>query len=44
MGFFRVLMGKNVLGIETEAGWATPKVWTEVNFPCGEAGDGCVKS
>jgi len=41
MGMFRILMGKNLLGIESDIGWATPKNWSETNVPCGEAGDGC---
>lgn len=41
MGFFRVLIGKNILGIEEGGMWATPNTWTETNFPCGEAGEGC---
>ena len=44
MGFFRVLLGKNVLGLENGAGWATPLGWTENNFPCGEAGEGCTST
>jgi hypothetical protein len=42
MGFIRILSGHNVLGIEVDAGWATPGTWTESNYPCGEAGEGCV--
>lgn len=41
MGFFRVLMGQNVLGLEGEIAWATPGRWTEVNFPCDEDGKNC---
>ena len=29
MGFFRVVTGKNSLGIEGNVAWATPKAWTE---------------
>ena len=29
MGFFRVVTGKNSLGIEGNVAWATPKSWTE---------------
>merc|ERR1712238_30799 len=41
MGFFRVEMGKNILGLESEVAWATPGSWTEVNFPCAENGVNC---
>jgi len=41
LGFFRAKLGENLLGLEDSCAWATPKEWTEVNFPCGESGDGC---
>merc|ERR1712161_35107 len=41
MGFFRVEMGKNILGLESEVAWATPGSWTEINFPCAENGVNC---
>jgi cathepsin X len=41
MGFIRVEMGQNILGLEGEVAWATPGSWTEVNFPCSESGDNC---
>jgi cathepsin X len=41
MGFIRVEMGKNILGIEGEVAWATPGSWTEMNFPCAENGINC---
>ena len=41
MGFFRVEMGKNILGLESDVAWATPGSWTEVNFPCTEDGGNC---
>merc|ERR1712194_336214 len=41
MGFIRITMGGNQLGIESVCAWATPGTFTEVNFPCGEGGDGC---
>ena len=34
-------MGKNLLGIESEVAWATPKSWTVDNFPCDEDGKNC---
>jgi len=41
MGFIKVEMGKNLLGIESEVAWATPGSFTVNNFPCGEDGTGC---
>jgi cathepsin X len=32
MGFFRIELGKNSLGIEDDVAWATPKTWTEHNY------------
>jgi len=43
-GFFRIEMGKNILGIESEVVWATPKSWTETNTPCDENGANCVET
>lgn len=42
LGFLRVEMGSNILGLEGEVAWATPGAWTEVNFPCAENGANCV--
>lgn len=44
MGFFRIEMGKNILGIESQAIWATPKSWTEINQPCDENGENCIEN
>lgn len=41
MGYVRIEMGKNTLGIESDCAWATPGSWTEVNFPCFEDGSNC---
>jgi len=41
MGFFRLEMGRNVLGIEENISWATPGAYTEHNFPCAEDGGNC---
>lgn len=41
MGFFRIEMGKNALGIESEIAWATPGFFTVDNFPCNEDGSNC---
>jgi hypothetical protein len=42
MGYFRILMGENVLGIESHVVWATPGSYTVDNFPCYENGENCV--
>jgi len=41
-GFFRVELGKNLLGIEGHVAWATPGSFTVENFPCSEDGSNCV--
>ena len=41
MGYVRLEMGHNVLGIESMCSWATPGTFTEVNFPCDEDGANC---
>jgi cathepsin X len=41
MGFFRIEMGKNLLGIESDIAWATPGEFTVKNFPCDEDGKNC---
>ena len=41
MGFFRIEMAKNLLGIETKIIWATPGIFSETNFPCVEDGKNC---
>ena len=43
-GYFRILMGSNMLGIESHVVWATPGMYTEVNYPCNEDGSNCVNS
>jgi len=44
MGYFRIKMGQDQLGIESMVSWATPKSWTQRNFPCYEDGSNCVSS
>jgi cathepsin X len=44
LSYFRLEKGKNELGIESMCSWATPKDWTEQNFPCYEDGSNCVSS
>lgn len=41
MGFFRIAMGQNVLGIESDVAWATPGQYTTSNYPCSEDGTNC---
>lgn len=41
MGFVKVEMGRNVLGIESEVSWATPGTFTVQNTPCAENGLNC---
>mmetsp|Transcript_18886 Transcript_18886/g.36508 ORF Transcript_18886/g.36508 Transcript_18886/m.36508 type:complete len:345 (+) Transcript_18886:1247-2281(+) len=41
MGFARIARGRDDLGLEEECAWATPKTWTEINYPCWEDGDNC---
>ena len=40
-GFFRVKTGSNILGLEGDVGWATPKTFTTQNVPCTEDGKTC---
>jgi cathepsin X len=42
MGYMRLAMGQNLLGIEGEVAWATPGTFTVHNFPCSEDGKNCV--
>jgi len=42
LGYFRIMMGSNLLGIESGIAWATPGSWTEINFPCAEDGSNCL--
>jgi hypothetical protein len=42
MGFMRLEVGKNLLGIEGEVAWVTPGQFTIHNFPCSEDGKNCV--
>jgi hypothetical protein len=42
MGFMRLQMGHNLLGIEGEVAWVTPGAFTVHNFPCAENGDNCI--
>lgn len=40
--FFRVELGKNLLGIENHVAWATPGRFSTTNFPCNEDGSNCI--
>lgn len=41
MGYMRLELGSNLLGIESEIAWATPGLFTESNYPCDEDGKNC---
>jgi cathepsin X len=40
-GFFRIVMGRNSLGIESEVAWASPGDFTINNYPCNEDASNC---
>jgi cathepsin X len=42
MGFMRLVLGDNQLGIEKTCAYAIPGTWTEHNFPCYEDGSNCL--
>lgn len=42
MGFYRIKLGENQLGMEAECAFATPEHYTEINFGCYEDGSNCV--
>jgi cathepsin X len=44
LGYLRVATGSNLLGLESNCAWATPASWTELNFPCDEDGNNCVRT
>jgi cathepsin X len=41
LGFFRVEMGQDILGIESNIAWVTPGNFTVLNVPCKEDGSNC---
>lgn len=41
LGYFRIIMGHNALGIESTIAWATPAAFTVQNYPCNEDGSNC---
>jgi len=41
LGFLRLEVGKNLLGIEGEVAWATPAGFSVTNYPCSEDGANC---
>lgn len=42
MGYMRLEVGKNLLGIEGEVAWVTPGAFTIHNYPCAENGENCI--
>ena len=43
LGFFRIELGKNLLGIEGHISWATPGSFTVHNLPCLKDGSNCIR-
>ena len=43
LGFLRLVLGENQLGIEESCAWALPDSWTESNYPCDEDGNNCIR-
>ena len=41
LGYIRVVLGDNQLGLEADCAWAKPGTWTEYNLPCNEDGSNC---
>ena len=41
LGYFRIELGKNLLGIESHISWATPGTFTTQNFHCFKDGRNC---
>ena len=41
LGFMRLVMGDNQLGIEKTCAYAIPESWTIHNVPCNEDGSNC---
>jgi hypothetical protein len=44
LGFFRIELGKNLLGIESHISWAVPGSYSVTNFPCLKDGSNCIHS
>ena len=43
MGMIKIGRGNMDSCLEMQCNWATPGEWTELNYPCDEGGDNCVK-
>jgi len=41
LGYAKIELGKNILGIESSIAWATPGTYTVLNTPCNENGKNC---
>jgi cathepsin X len=41
MGYFKITMGRNALGIESSIAWATPGTFSVDNYPCNSDGSNC---
>jgi len=44
MGHFRIVRGRDQLGIEGNCAWVTPGAWSVSNYPCYEDGSNCPPS
>jgi len=44
LGFFRIEMGTNLLGIESDIGWATPKAYTVYDPTCEGYNLDCIRT
>jgi cathepsin X len=42
MGYVRIALGANVLGIESNVAWAVPGEYTVMNYPCAANGANCL--
>jgi len=41
LGYYRIKLGENQLGMDNSCAWATPGEFTEINYPCYEDGTNC---
>ncbi len=41
MGYVKVYLGDNQLGLESDCAWATPGIFTDINYACNEDGSNC---
>ena len=41
LGYIRVVLGENQLGLESDCAWAIPGSWSKINKACDENGENC---